>query len=34
MTRSAMTALAAALLLGVAGLLGACAGPKDARATT
>ncbi len=29
MTRSAMTALAAALLLGVAGLLGACAGPKS-----
>ncbi len=30
MTRSAMTALAAALLLGAAGLLGACAGPKSA----
>ena len=29
MTRSAMTALAAALLLGAAGLLGACAGPKS-----
>ena len=30
MTRSAMTALAAALLLGAAGLLAACAGPKSA----
>ena len=30
MTRSSMTALAAALLLGAAGLLGACAGPKSA----
>ena len=29
MTRSALTALAAALLLGAAGLLGACAGPKS-----
>ena len=29
MTRSAMTALAAALLLGAAGLLAACAGPKS-----
>jgi hypothetical protein len=29
MTRSAMTALAAALLLGAAGLLAACAGPRS-----
>jgi len=30
MTRSAMTALAAAVLLGATGLFGACAGPKSA----
>lgn len=30
MTRSALTACAAVLLLGAAGLLGACAGPKSA----